>query len=81
MRTKSKLDTIKTTTPVVKTAAVITFNNAGLYSKVGRRKIANWLRHQANALETNGHLYSEKTMRCRYLYVEGGFSFRKNRGR
>jgi len=52
-----------------KSAAVLTIKDASKMNKIGRMRIANWIRKQAKDLEKTGDQYSG-TMRARYLYEE-----------
>ena len=53
-----------------KTAAVVTIFDAGKMSPAGRKRIAAWLRSQADMILTEGDNYSDR-FRGRYLYNEG----------
>ena len=53
-----------------KTAAVVTIFDAGKMSPAGRKRIAAWLRNQADMILTEGDNYSDR-FRGRYLYNEG----------
>lgn len=50
-----------------KSAAVVTIRKAYWMTPLGRKHIADWLRRQAQALETEGKEYAA-TFRARYLY-------------
>lgn len=47
-------------------AAAVTIHEAGEMTKRGRAEVAQWLRHQAEALETDGADYAD-LFRARYL--------------
>jgi hypothetical protein len=53
--------------PAEKSAAVITIKDAPEMTKAGRRKIAAWMRQQADFLEFEGKAFS-KRFTARYLY-------------
>lgn len=52
-----------------KVAATISITDAGSMSKRGRRKIAAWLKSQAEDLENFGEEYS-KAFKSRYWYTD-----------
>jgi hypothetical protein len=54
--------------PRERSCAVLTLKGADQWSKDGRAVIAEWLRHQAKALETQGHKYAGR-FRARYVAV------------
>ncbi len=53
----------------MKTAAILTVKDAGRMTKSGRRRIAKWLRQQADDLVILGQRYG-KTLRARYWYED-----------
>ena len=55
-------------TPVEKSAAIVTIKDAPSMSKRGRKAIAKWLRQHADWLEADGDKYS-KRFTGRYLYA------------
>lgn len=50
-----------------KSAAIVTIKDAPKMSRRGRKAIADWLRRQANFLETNADQLSNR-FTARYLY-------------
>lgn len=50
-----------------KRAAILTVFDAPVMTKRGRKRIAAWLRKQAEFLEHEGHVYA-KRFTARYLY-------------
>lgn len=52
----------------IKTAAIITINNPGLMTKMGRRRIATWLKKQADDFESLGKELGNKKFIIRYRY-------------
>lgn len=50
-----------------KRAAILTIFDAPSMTKRGRRRIAMWLRKQAEFVEHEGHVYA-KRFTARYLY-------------
>jgi hypothetical protein len=53
--------------PKAKRAAIVTVFDAPDMTKRGRKRIAMWLRKQAEFLEHEGHVYA-KRFTARYLY-------------
>lgn len=49
-----------------KSAAVLTVKDSDKMTKAGRKRIAKWLRKQADDLEMTGHNYASR-FRARYL--------------
>ena len=52
-----------------KSAAIVTIKDAANMTKRGRRKIALWLRQQAEFLEEHGNEF-DRTFRARYIYKD-----------
>lgn len=50
-------------------AAILTIKSAAKMAKRGKRDIANWLRKQADLLESEGQYYSDG-YRARYIYID-----------
>lgn len=50
-----------------KTAAVLTVHHAALMTPTGRKKVAEWLRQQADSLIDDGKFYAPR-FTGRYLY-------------
>jgi hypothetical protein len=51
----------------MKSAAILTIEDAGKMTTAEKKRIAYWLRQQAKGLIKDGHLYAKKTT-IRYLY-------------
>jgi hypothetical protein len=49
-------------------AAILQIHDAPNMTRQGRTRIANWLRHQARFLETNGPQFA-KRFKARWLYT------------
>lgn len=51
-----------------KTVAVLTIHEAGKMTKEERKRIAAWLKSQAQQFEKHGDEYCKTRFRARYLY-------------
>lgn len=51
-----------------RSAAIITIKKPGKMTDSGRRRIAKWMREQAQFLERYGNKMSDTSFRARYMY-------------